>query len=282
MAAQFRALLAAMTRFLMCFALIAACGPGRTSYQRYPGAPATFDKAGSDPKAVEIAEKVFATAGGTGNWDKAKQIRWRQIITTSGKLSADGEHAWDRWNGRHMGRLNRPDGSAIIVGYSLYAEKAIGFQQDKGEKEIKHNLDEANRTKYVGVAKSVFNQDTAIMTMQFLMLEPGAKLAYVGQAKDDAGKDHYDELKVTFADPLRSELEFHPIIDRNTNEIQRIEVMKVGATMKIGYVLKDWTTAGGLKFASSRQNLGDSNEITTIKDVKVSDPDDNLFIAPLH
>src|SRR5687768_3911976 len=104
-----------MTRFLMCFALIAACGPGRTAYERYPKAPAAFEKDKSDPKAVEIAEKVFATAGGTGNWDKAKQIRWQQIVTTSGKVSANGEHVWDRWNARHFGKLNRPDGTSIVV-----------------------------------------------------------------------------------------------------------------------------------------------------------------------
>jgi hypothetical protein len=139
-----------MTRFLLCFALIVACGPGRTAYHRYPGAPATFDKAGSEPKAVEIAEKVFAAAGGTGNWEKAKQIRWRQVVTSSGKLAADGEHAWDRWNARHMGRLNLTDGSAIVVAYSLY-ERAIAFRRRR-VREIAQ-LDR-RRTKAVNIAKA--------------------------------------------------------------------------------------------------------------------------------
>jgi hypothetical protein len=270
-----------MTRFLMCLALIAACGPGQTSYKRYDGAPAAFERAGSDPKALEIADKVLVAAGGAANWEKAKQISWHQIVTTAGKVSANGEHVWDRWNARHRGKLNHTDGSSTIVAYKLYGGFAMGFQQDKGEREVKHNLDEAGRTKAVNIAKGVYNIDTAVMTLQFLMLEPGAKLGYVGQAKDEAGKDDYDELKVTFADPLRADLEFHPIIDRTTNMIQRIEVIKIGQTQKVGYALKDWTTAGGLKFATARINLGDSRETIAIKDIKVGGVDGDLFIAPI-
>src|SRR5688572_3589979 len=93
-----------MKGFLLCFALLAACG-GRSAFQRYPGAPVAFDRAGSEAKAVEIADKVFAAAGGVGNWDKAKQLRWRQVVTSDGKQIIDVEQIWDRWNARHLGRL---------------------------------------------------------------------------------------------------------------------------------------------------------------------------------
>jgi hypothetical protein len=118
------------------------------------------------------------------------------------------------------------------------------------------------------------------MTMQFLMLEQ-VRVAYVGEAKDDAGEEKLDELKVTFADPLRKELEFHPVVDRATNMIVRIEIFKAGTTQKVGYTLKDWTEVSGLKFATSRGNLGYSGETIVIKDIKISDPDDTEFIAPI-
>jgi hypothetical protein len=177
--------------------------------------------------------------------------------------------------------LHRPDGTRVVVAYELYGKFSIGFVQQPGEKEIKKNMDAGSRETALKVAKEVYNLDTAVMTMQFLMLEPGAKLAYVGQAKDDAGSDNYDELKVTFSDPLRSDIEFHPIIDRTNHTILRIEMTKVGGTQKIGYVLKDWTDVGGLKFATNRTNMGHSGETTVIKDIKVGDVDDNLFIAPI-
>ena len=198
---------------LLLLVLLAACS-GRTAYQRYPGAPAVFERAASDAKAVEIADKVFAAAGGHGNWDKAKQIRWRQTITADGKQIVDVSHIWDRWNGRHLGRLHRTDGTDLVVGYDLYGSFSMGYVQQPGEKEKKTNLDEAGRNTGLKIAKEAFNEHTAVMTMQFLMLEPGTKLAYVGPQNDEGGKDNWDELKVTFADPLRQDLEFHPVVDR--------------------------------------------------------------------
>jgi len=272
-----------MKRFLLCFALLVACGPGRSTFQRYPGAPAAFERTASEAKAVEIADKVFAAAGGPGNWNNAKQVRWRQTITADGKLTLDVEEIWDRWNGRHLGRLFRTDGTHMVVGYELYGDFSMGYVQQPGEKEIKHNLDESGRATGLKIAKEVFNEHTAVLTMQFLMLEPGAKLAYVGTAKDDAGNlnENYDELKVTFADPLRAGLEFHPVIDRASNMIVRIELLKPGTTQTIGYTLKDWVTVGGIKFASNRGNMGYAGESIVIKDLKVGSVDDSEFIAPI-
>lgn len=267
-----------MKRLLLAVLLV-ACGPGRTTFQRYPGAPAAFDRAGSEAKAVEIADKVFAAAGGPGNWDKAKQIQWRQIIVADGKQVLDFSHTWDRWNARHLGRLHRPDGSDLVVGYQLYGDFSMGYVQLPGEKEKKQNLDDDSRAKGLKIARDVFDEHTAVMTMQFLMLEPGAKLAYVGPMNDDAGQETLDELKVTFADPLRKELEFHPIVDRATSTLARVEIYK--GTQKVAYSLKEWVTINGLKFASQRGNLGYASETTTIKDIVVGDVDDNAFIAPI-
>jgi hypothetical protein len=273
-----------MKRFLLCLAMIAACGPGRTTFQQYPGAPATFEKAASEPKAVEIAEKVFAAAGGA-NWNKAKQIHWRQVVTSDGKQTLDLAQWWDRWNARHRGQLHNTDATSIVVGYELYGKFSMGYAQQAGKGDIeegaKQNLDEKSRAKYLAVAKEVYNVDTAVLTMQFLMLEPGAKLAYVGQVKDDKGNDHYDELKVTFADPLRKDLEFHPVVDRNTNTIARIEIVKAGTNTKVGYSLSNWAETNGMKFATARGNLGYSGETIAIKDIKIGDVDDRLFIAPI-
>lgn len=266
---------------LLLIALLVACGPGRTTYQRYPGAPAAFDRAGSEAKAVEIADKVFEASGGPGNWDKARQVRWRQIVTADGKTTVDVEEIWDRWNARHLGRLFRTDGSHLVVGYELYGDFSMGYVQQPGEKEIRKNMDDESRAGALKIAKDLFNEHTAVLTMQFLMLEPGAKLAYVGPAKDDAGNESYDELKVTFDDPLRGGLEFHPVIDRTTNLIARVEIVKPATQQKIAYTMKDWTTVGGLKFATSRGNLGYSGESIVIKDITVGEVQDNEFIAPI-
>src|SRR5258705_13813486 len=94
-------------------AIATACGPGRTTYARHPGAATAFDRAGSDPKALEIADQVVAATGGKANWDKAKQIRWTVSIKDGDKVVIEGEEAWDRWNGRHWGRIHNEAGNLV-------------------------------------------------------------------------------------------------------------------------------------------------------------------------
>src|SRR5262249_48356996 len=88
----------------------AGCGSSRLSYAPSPGAPPAFDKAGSNPQAVEVADKVIAAAGGAAAWDKAKQIRWATVTSADGgKPPRSTEQAWDRWNARHWAKADLGD-----------------------------------------------------------------------------------------------------------------------------------------------------------------------------
>src|SRR5262245_7728782 len=97
----------------------AACGPSRSTFARYPNPPAAFDRAKSNAQAVAIADKVLAAAGGAAAWDKARQIKWEQSKIENGAPKLHGEQALDRWNQRHYGRVETPDGAAIIA-YAVY------------------------------------------------------------------------------------------------------------------------------------------------------------------
>src|SRR3990172_5154126 len=96
---------ARLARLMLVF--LVACGPGRTTFARYPGAAPAFDRSASDPKALAIADKVLAAAGGADKWNAAKQVRWSESVMNDGKEAVAGEQAWDRWNGRHHGRRRR-------------------------------------------------------------------------------------------------------------------------------------------------------------------------------
>ncbi len=263
-----------MQRALLCVVLL-ACGGSRATFARYPGSPAAFDRTACDPKALEIADKVFAAAGGPGNWDKAKQLRWDQTISAGGEVKLEGEEAWDRWNARHWGHLHGNDGE-VVVGYELYGTFKMGYgvAGKHHEKLAPESLQTA-----IGVAKARFDADTALMTLQFLMLEPGVKLKYIGTAADDTGADAADDIQVTFTDPLRQGLEYHAIVDRATSTIARVEMIKAGTMQKIGYSLASWVTVNGMKFATARKDLG-SEETVAIKNLKVSEPEDELFVQP--
>ncbi|MBA3539342.1 MAG: hypothetical protein H0T79_06910 [Deltaproteobacteria bacterium] len=252
-----------------------ACGPGRTTYARYPGATPTFDRATSTAPALEVADKVLAAAGGQAGWDRAKQIRWKQTVTLEGTVRSSGEHAWDRWNARHYARLDRPEGGGVSVMYDFFGDFNAAYTESASG--IRQMLPSDERAAAITIARKAWGTDANIMCMPFLLEEPGTKLEYVDVVRD--GEAAYHHLKVTFdaKDTARTGLVFHVFVDQTSNLIYRVELERGGGE-RIGYLLQDWTTVDGLKFPAVRKNIG-SGEIVTAKELTISEPQDSLFMA---
>lgn len=266
---------------LLTFAL-AACGPGRTTFARYPGAAIVFDRNASDPKAVAIADRVIAAAGGAERWAQAKQIRWSETIKDGDKVLAAGEEAWDRWDGRHYGRLHTPDDSDMIVMRNIYQVTAGAAYIERGR--AKEKLGDTDTKNAMKSAIERWQFDTAVLCMPFLLEEPGVKLVYAGEREGTDGKGPLDDLEVRFdpKDGTRTAT-YHVIVNRETNLIDRIEVAKGGDAMRIAYQVSKWVDAGGLKLPTSFQNIGYAAEVVTFKDVSVTaEPEDILYVPQVN
>lgn len=261
---------------LVSFLAIGACGPGRTTYARYPGAPAAFDRAHSDPKAVELADKVVEATGGHANWDKAKQVRWGITIKDGDKTVFDGEEAWDRWNGRHWGRIHTGDVDLIVI-REIYSESPGTFMIDKGASGMVKQPDEdANTRKNLSVAAERWKFDTAALCVAFLLEEPGTKLSYVGEAKDEDGKP-LEAIKIEFdpKDATRQGAAYQIEVNPQTHMIERFELVKPDGN--VGYKVSGWVDVGGLKFPTLHSNIGYAAETIAFKDIKVGEPQDELY-----
>src|SRR5262245_31813619 len=111
---------------------VSGCGPGRTAFAGHTGSAPTFDRAGSDPKAVEIADRVIAAAGGQDKWNAARQIRWSEsVVSEAGKPPVAFDEAWDRWNGRHHLRLHLASGDVVVM-RGLYDSHGAAFSASGG------------------------------------------------------------------------------------------------------------------------------------------------------
>src|SRR2546421_138000 len=64
--------------------------PAQRLVEENPPAPG-FDRAGSDPRAVAIADRTMRAMGGRRAWDQTRYISWRFF----GKRL----HVWDKWTG---------------------------------------------------------------------------------------------------------------------------------------------------------------------------------------
>jgi hypothetical protein len=267
---------------LIVLCLAAGCGSGRSSFATSPGAATTFDSSASDAKAVEIADHVFAAAGGTGGWDKAMELRWSEAIQKDGAVVASGEQAWDRWNGRHYGRLNLGK-TAIVVMRKLYEDSGTAFL-DTGRQQTK--MPAADAEKALATAHERWQFDTAALCIQFLLKSPGTRLTYVGPLEEE-GQPPRDEIKVTFDpnDKTRSGPTYHVVVDRSTHLIDRLEIVKPGEadTARIGYRLVNWVDVNGMKFPTRHENIGYKGEVVVFQDIRVSsDPDDSLYVPSVQ
>lgn len=266
---------------LACLCISAACGgSSRSTWATYPGAATAFDPAGSDPKAVELADKVFAAAGGPQGWEKAKEIRWKEAVSRDGAVVAQGEQAWDRWNGRHYGRLETPSGD-IVVMQSLY-EEGSGSAFIKNQK-----MGQAEAANAIKAARERWNFDTAALLMPYLLKSPGTTLKYAGDAPDEQNQPTLEQIKVTFdsRDKTRDGSTYYVVVKKDTHVIERLEIVKPGQpdTNRLGYKLTDWVEVSGLKFPTSHQNIGYKGEVITFKDISVSaEPDEDLYVPNVN
>jgi hypothetical protein len=253
------------------FAAIASCGPSRTTMLRYPQAPAAFDRAGSEAKAVELADKVAAAAGPAEKWAAVKQLRWGETIKNDGKTVIDGEEGWDRWNARHYGRLIREEGD-VVVHREIYGEGISAWGEQPGKRV---RLPDADAERASKVAAERWQFDSAVLGMPWIMEEPGTKLKYGGQANGETGP--LEVILVTFDpnDKARTGSSFQVDIDPATNTIARIEIVKPAGN--IGYKLSVWKEVGGLKFPTLLNNIGLATEVITFHDIVIGDPEEELY-----
>jgi len=259
---------------LAVLALTCACAPSRSTFQRYPNATPTFDRAKSDPKAVELADKVVAAAGGMDKWNTVKQLRWSAQVSNAGKVVIDGEEAWDRWNARQYGRVFGDHGD-VVIKRDIYGDHLEAYAEQPGNKRAQLEPKEAEPATKIAVERWQF--DTAALCMPFLLEEPGSHLAYTGQEPGESGPLEVITLTFDPNDKARAGTSYQVDIDPASSTIARLAVVK--ASGNLGYKLSGWTDVNGMKFPTVLNNLGLTSEVINVKDIKIGDPEDSLYVT---
>jgi hypothetical protein len=279
-----------MSRLTVLLALTAAaCGSSRTTAATQPGSPAAFAPAASDPKAVEVADKVIAAAGGAAAWDKVKEIQWTVTIYDSGTPKLATKHGWDRWNGRHFMENPGKDGNDTTQAmYELYTdtEAAMIINEDGRKQRATKDATE----KIIKQARSRFGIDSYPLVMHLKLKDPGVHLKLAEERRAEGATEadpmKYDVLRVSFdpgVGPTPGDV-YYVVVDKATSLVDQVEIVYSGKSddQRIGYKVSDWVESGGLKFATTRQNLGFAAEKITYTDIKVSDtPDEDLYVPTI-
>lgn len=123
-----------------------------------------FDTAGSDVKAIEIADQVMAAMGGRKNWDKTRFITWN--------FFGSRKHIWDKWTG-----------TARIEGLKDKSVSIININKETGIIYRNGNIvtQPDSVKKYIKIAKGQWINDSYWLLMPFKLKDSGVTLKYLGE-----------------------------------------------------------------------------------------------------
>lgn len=165
----------------LCSLILLACRENDRSSTDNPPA-AGFNSDQSDPRAIEIADKVMEAMGGRKAWDNTRFIEW----TFFGRRT----HTWDKENNR------------VIIEVPSQNMKYYLNMKDMSGKVSRDGIDYTEKDSvdyYLDQAYKMWVNDSYWLVMPFKLKDSGVTVKYNGQDTTITGLQS-DLLQLTFAD----------------------------------------------------------------------------------
>ncbi|MBI4169598.1 MAG: hypothetical protein HY510_06645 [Acidobacteria bacterium] len=153
------------------------------------GAPAAFDPARSDPRAIAVADLVLQALGGRQAWEQTRFIHFAFVVQKGEKRLAERTHLWDRWSGRLRYENVDRDGRPFVA--LLNVDTRQGSVHKDGAA-----LPDAAAKPLLDQAYEAWINDTYWLLMPYKMKDPGVRLAYAGEVTENGVV--YDRVELTF------------------------------------------------------------------------------------
>ncbi len=232
------------------FALLLIATPILAQKKSNPAAPG-FDMAGSDKRAIQVADDVMAAQGGRKAWDNTRHIAWTF-------LGFRRLH-WDKWTGNVRVDNLKNDQSVVL---NINTEKGRVFRNGKEETQPD------SVAKFVKAAKSAWINDSYWLVMPFKLKDSGVTLKDLGEAKTEAGQAA-DLLQMTFKNVGDTPNNRYQVwVDKATHLVSQWAYYPKFTDEKPGFVLPwtDYQTYGAIKLAGKRgpRELGDIKVFDTL------------------
>jgi hypothetical protein len=198
---------------------------------------AGFDAAGSDARAVQIADDVMAAQGGRAAWDNTRHIAWTF-------LGIRRLH-WDKRTGDVRVDNLRNDQTILV---NINTDKGRVFRNGREETQPD------SVAKYVKQGKGAWINDSYWLLMPFKLKDSGVTLKDLGEAKTDAGAAA-DLLQLTFKGVGNTpDNKYHVWVDKATRLVSQWAYFPKFTDEKPGFTLPwtDYQTYGTIKLAGKR------------------------------
>ncbi|WP_020527212.1 hypothetical protein [Flexithrix dorotheae] len=195
-----------------------------------------FDATNSDPKAIEIADKVMKAMGGRENWDNTRYIAWNFLGFR--KL------LWDKFTG-NVRVENQNNDLKILVNIHNMEGKVFkdGMEQTHPD----------SLSKYLKRGKEIWINDSYWLVMPFKLKDSGVTLKYLGI--DTVMNNPSDVLELTFKEVgVTPQNKYHVFVDNQTNLVNQWAFYKNYDDEKPGFTLPwaNYKEFGKIKLSGDR------------------------------
>jgi len=224
----------AVKRFL--FASFLALVPSALAVAQGDNPPLPgFDVAGSDPKAVQIADEVMKALGGRKAWDETRYLTWNFF----GRRT----HVWDK----HAGDLRfENEGSVVLM--NLNTKKGRVW---KSGQEL---TSAAELEKALYDAESAWINDSYWVFMPYKLKDSGVTLKYLGKGKTEAGASA-DVLELTFDAVGRTpQNKYHVFVDDQSRLVTQWNYYQNASDPEPSFKIPwlDWERHGRILLSANR------------------------------
>jgi hypothetical protein len=206
-----------------------------------------FNAAGSDAKAIDIADKVMLAMGGRKSWDDTRFFTWNFFGART--------LWWDKQTGDVKVKMHREDSSIILV--NIYT----------GDGRVSKNGMEMNDPDsisfYTNRGKGIWINDAYWLFMPFKLKDSGVTLTYIGEDTTQMGKLS-DKLQLTFENVGNTpQNKYHIWVDRSDNLVKQWAFFRENNMEEPNFITPwdDYAKYGNILLAGDRGE----RDITDIK-----------------
>ncbi len=210
-----------------------------------PGAGA--DPPASDPRAIEVADRVMAALGGRERWDRLRYLRWRFESMVNDTLRPGRLHSWDKHTG-----WQRVEGTTRAGQRFCYIENlhdSTGMAWVDGRRIEGDSLRPLLRS-----AHAMWVNDSYWFLMPYKLRDPGVILTYDGEVRDSSGAV-YDRIALSFAGVgLTPGDRYWVHVNRANDRVELWEhLLQNAQPPPVRWTWEGWEEHGGLWFPTAHR-----------------------------
>jgi len=227
----------------------------------------------SDPRAMEIAEKIVVALGGAENFKAVRYLSFHFVVERDSERTSDWRHDWDRFTGDYRLEGKNNKGEELLMTFNVNTKQGEAFNNGRivqGE-ELATLLD---------FAYGRYINDTYWLLMPYKLRDPGVILSFDGE--ETVNDQVFEIIKLTFTPSagLTPQNVYRVFVDPATSRIHRWEYFQEEGSEARPASWLHWRSFDGVTLATERR-MQTSNTRLLFENIIVSkDVPPGLFRAP--